>query len=368
MQENEILTVGLGARAYDIVIGENVLVEAGRFLKPILPGERVVIVTDSNVAPLYLETVTNSLNQEGVTCLPEIIVPAGEASKDFSVYQKICEKILSYGIDRKTTLIALGGGVVGDLTGFLAATLLRGLSFVQIPTSLLAQVDSSVGGKTGINTKYGKNLIGAFFQPLLVLSDIRTLKTLPVRELKAGYAEVVKYGLIDRPNFFNWLLQNGSALLEGNTSLMKYAVYQSCAAKARVVAQDEKEKGVRALLNLGHTFGHAFEAEAGYDGTLLHGEAVSIGMVLAFELSVQLGLATPDDCQKLCHHLKSVGLPIQPVFSCDIEQLYGHMMRDKKVERNTIRFILMKGIGKSFQSNGVAKDVVISLLKAHQSA
>ena len=275
----DTLSVDLAGRAYDIQIGEGLLARAGALSRAVLRQPRVVIVTDSHVAPLHLKTVEDSYRAAGIDAA-SVIVPAGEGSKRFDRLQALLDDLLDARIERRTTLVALGGGVIGDLTGFAAAIALRGLNFIQVPTTLLAQVDSSVGGKTGINTEQGKNLVGAFHQPRLVLCDTATLATLPPRELRAGYAEVVKYGLIDDPEFFAWCEANGSALLAGDAELQAEAVRRACLAKARVVEGDEREEkaeGGRALLNLGHTFAHALEAEAGYDGrTLLHGEAVGI--------------------------------------------------------------------------------------------
>lgn len=348
--------VNLGHRSYDIIIGQNILKDSGTLLKDTIPSDRVIIITDAIVAPLYLEPLTQSLKRADIKATP-FIIPAGEASKSFAQYEQLAEDILKLKITRKDTLIALGGGVIGDLTGFLASTLLRGIPFVQIPTTLLAQVDSSVGGKTGINTKYGKNLVGAFYQPLKVLIDVDVLTTLPKRELLAGYAEVVKYGLIDQPEFFGWLQENGTKIISGDQTAQIHAIATSCRAKATVVAEDEKEQGRRALLNLGHTFGHALEAECGYDGRLLHGEAVATGMVLAFQLSVKMGLCPADTVEPITDHLKAVGLAtnIKAVSrATDVtftaQQLTDHMGRDKKNEGQDIVFILAEGIGQAVKA------------------
>jgi len=308
------LRLDLGARSYDILVGPALIQKAAEALLPLLPQKRVIIISDETVAALHLPSLEASLQAADIA-YHSMTVPAGEATKDFKYFQSLCEDILALGIDRKTMLIALGGGVIGDLVGFVASSLLRGLDFIQMPTTLLAQVDSSVGGKTGINSAHGKNLIGAFHQPKLVLADSASLATLPARDLRAGYAEVVKYGLIDDPDFFTWLEEHGSAVLSGEADAQRSAVTRSCANKARIVAADEKEAGQRALLNLGHTFGHAFEAECGYDGRLLHGEAVAIGMAMAMDFSVSEGLCPQDDALRAKNHMYSMVLqPIQPIW------------------------------------------------------
>jgi 3-dehydroquinate synthase len=283
------LRVGLGERAYDIVIGPDLIANAAQHLGDLVAGRQIVIVTDSNVATHHLHALEASLKPVSRRC-DNIIVAAGEASKSMAVLAKLLDDILELGVDRGVMLVALGGGVIGDLVGFAAASLLRGVDFIQVPTSLLAQVDSSVGGKTGVNAASGKNLIGAFYQPKAVLADSTALASLPERELRAGYAEIVKYGLLGDVAFFNWLEKNGAAVLARQPIELAHAITTSCAAKARIVEADEREKDTRALLNLGHTFAHAFEAEAHYDGRLLHGEAVAAGMGLAFDLSARLGL------------------------------------------------------------------------------
>ncbi|MBT4701835.1 MAG: 3-dehydroquinate synthase, partial [Rhodospirillaceae bacterium] len=283
------LNVDLADRSYDIFIGEDLLDRAGDFMAPLLSLKNAVIITDSNVGPLYLTRLQASLDAVGISH-SAIVLPAGEATKSFAHLEQLTSQLLSTPVERKTMLIALGGGVIGDITGFAAAITLRGMDFVQIPTTLLSQVDSSVGGKTGINTPQGKNLVGAFHQPRLVLADISTLTSLPRREFLAGYAEVAKYGLLGNFEFFSWLEENGGKVCDGDPDSIRHAVLTSCQDKARVVAEDEREFGRRALLNLGHTFGHSLEAQIGYGGELLHGEAVAIGMDMAFELSVRMGL------------------------------------------------------------------------------
>lgn len=348
------LDVGLGDRTYPILIGRGLLDCAGQAIRSLTNGnrwQRAEIITDSHVGPLYAERIVNSLHDYGIVAGEPIIVTAGEASKNAAQWLAISEELLRRKIDRHVLIIALGGGVIGDLAGFVAASTLRGLDFIQIPTTLLAQVDSSVGGKTGINSQHGKNLIGAFHQPKLVLADIDTLTSLPIREIRAGYAEIVKYGLIDDAPFFDWLCTHGAALIEGDRHALRYAISQSCAHKAAIVARDEKETGDRALLNLGHSFGHALEAEAAYDGRLLHGEAVAMGMVMAHDLSVQSGLCPADDLARIKAHLAEAGLPVSldPQWATgDVERYLHHMMGDKKNQHGTLTLILSKGIGKSF--------------------
>jgi 3-dehydroquinate synthase len=363
------VTVDLGSRSYDILIGTGLLAQAGPLMLPLLKQKRVFIVTDSNVAPNYLKPLQASLEKAGIVSA-HVIVPAGEASKDFNHLAIVLDAMLAAKCERKTMVIALGGGVIGDLAGFAASILLRGVEFIQIPTTLLSQVDSSVGGKTGINTKAGKNLVGTFHQPRLVLADTDTLSTLPRRELLAGYAEVAKYGLLGDEPFFGWLEANVASVLslksEHHSNLV-HAIAESCRAKARIVGQDEKETGVRALLNLGHTFGHAFEAEMGYGDGLLHGEAVAMGMVLAFELSARLGLCPAADAQRARAHLAGAGLSIQPPKRgprglITAEALIAHMTVDKKVQDGAITFILARGIGCAFTTTKVPTSILRDVL------
>jgi len=356
MGDDSRLRVELGPRSYDILIGPGLIAEAGRHLHPLLAEPRVFIVTDERVGRHYLPLLQASLEAAGIAS-KAIILPPGEQTKDFSHLAELSGRLLAERIERKSLLIALGGGVIGDLTGFAASVLLRGIDFVQIPTTLLAQVDSSVGGKTGINTPQGKNLVGRFHQPRLVLADLDALTTLPRRELLAGYAEVVKYGLIGDLPFFDWLEGHGAALLDGDLAARRHAVAVSCAAKARVVGADEREQAGRALLNLGHTFGHALEAECGYGEELLHGEAVAIGMVMAFDLSARLGLCPMADAARVGRHLASVGLPtgVEAIAgrSFTASRLIDHMGRDKKVEGGRIAFVLARGIGQAFLAKGI---------------
>ena len=344
------LHVDLGDRGYHILVGDGLIERAGMMIRPCIRQPRSVIVTDRHLEESgHLAQLIESLNAAGIA-QDSFVLPAGEHTKNLAQFAELANDILALGIERGTSIIALGGGVIGDLAGFVAATLLRGLDVVQIPTTLLAQVDSSVGGKTGINSPHGKNLIGSFHQPRLVLADISVLDTLPPRELRAGYAEIVKYGLIDRPDFFDWLETNSAALLAGDAEARRHAVIESCRAKADIVAEDERECGKRALLNLGHTFGHALESLTGYGAELLHGEAVAIGMTLAFKISAARGHCPEDDARRVMHHLTSVDLPTNArVLQTEItaEAMLSAMSRDKKVEAGVPRFILVDGIGKA---------------------
>lgn len=348
------LRVDLGERSYDILIGAGLLDAAGLHLAPLLPQPRVVIVTDTNVAPLYLVRLEAALAAADIAATA-VVLPAGEATKNFVHLETLCEQLLALKVERRTTLLALGGGVIGDLTGFAAGITLRGLDFVQLPTTLLAQVDSSVGGKTGINSPHGKNLVGLFHQPRLVLADPGTLSTLSVREMRAGYAEVVKYGLLGDAAFFAWLEANGDAVIAGDPTAVGHAVRVSCAAKAAIVAADEREGGVRALLNLGHTFGHALEAETGFGDSLLHGEAVALGMVLAFALSRRLGHCAAADAERVARHLAAMGLrtDLRWLDGATPERLIAHMQGDKKVRDGRLTFVLARRIGEAFLDRNV---------------
>ncbi|TPG14624.1 3-dehydroquinate synthase [Sphingomonas oligophenolica] len=344
------MIVELGARAYPILIEPGLLARAGDAIAPLARGRRVAIVCDENVAA-HLTTLRASLDAAGVAS-EVLVLPPGEATKSWSQLQAVCDFLLDLGIERTDHVIALGGGVIGDLVGFGAAILKRGCRFIQIPTTLLAQVDSSVGGKTAINTRAGKNLIGAFHQPVLVLIDPTVLDTLPARELRAGYAEVVKYGLIDDPEFFVWCEANGAALLAGELAARTVAIGHAVAAKARIVAADEHETtGQRALLNLGHTFGHALEAEAHYSGRLIHGEAVAAGCALAFAYSARVGLCTQADADRVAAHWRATGLPDSLAASgiaASGARLVDHMRHDKKMAAGTLPFLLARGIGRTF--------------------
>lgn len=341
--------VALGRRSYSIYIGKGMVKEAGKRIAG-LGKNHVFVLTDENVAPFYLSLLEESLKSASLR-YGRILLPPGEQTKSFSQLEEVVRQLLAQGIERDSLLIALGGGVIGDLTGFAASILLRGIDFVQIPTSLLAQVDSSVGGKTGIDLPEGKNLVGSFHQPRLVLIDLDTFGTLPKRERLAGYAEIVKYGLIDDPAFFHWLEENGMRVLDGETQALSQAIAHSCRNKARIVASDEKESGPRALLNLGHTFAHAMEAEMGFNSQLIHGEAVALGLHLAFRWSVETGLCPHADLERLVRHFKEVGLPLWPQdvkLALPVQAWIGHMKKDKKVKNGEIRFVLTRGIGKAF--------------------
>lgn len=358
----------LGARAYDIHIGENLLREVGKIAGVRLEGHPAFIITDENVAETHAAALHKALQGSGTTTVHMLTLPAGERTKSFAQYERVLGWLLDNGVDRGSTLFAVGGGVIGDLGGFAAATVMRGIAFVQVPTTLLAQVDSAVGGKTGLNMPQGKNLVGAFYQPDAVICDLNTLRTLPRREILAGYAEILKYALINDAAFFEWLESGGAgALIEHEPEAVIKAVEMSCRKKADIVAADERESGARALLNLGHTFGHALEVVAGYDGRLLHGEAVAIGMVLAFRLSVRMGLCTQDDATRLEAHLAKVGLPTEismifPPLPGDSDAILAAMRRDKKADSGRIAFILARGIGEAFIERGVDMDDVRAVI------
>jgi shikimate kinase/3-dehydroquinate synthase len=357
-----IVKVELGARSYGILIGPGLIAETGTHLRRLAPRASCAIVTDANVGELHLAKLENALDAAGIRHSKVIVAP-GEASKSYAVYAGVCDALIASKLERGDLVLALGGGVVGDLAGFAAATIRRGVRFVQLPTSLLAQVDSSVGGKTGINSEHGKNLIGAFHQPSLVLADTQTLESLPPREFRAGYAEVVKYGLIADAAFFRWLETNWRGLFAGGADRV-HAIATSCKAKAAIVARDEHERGERALLNLGHTFGHALERINRYDGSrLVHGEGVSIGMACAFRLSVQLGLCSKEDQLRVETHLKEVGLPVRIAgiagLAVDADQLIEAMYQDKKVDQGALTFILARGIGDCF----VAKNIDVGEIR-----
>ena len=354
-----IVDVALGDRGYPIHIAAGLLANAAPLLGPLAPRGRLALVTDRNVAALHLPAFAAGLAAAGLA-IDEIVLPPGEASKSWADLEHVTERLLSLGVERGDAVVALGGGVVGDLTGFAAAILRRGCRFIQVPTTLLAQVDSSVGGKTAINAGAGKNLVGAFHQPALVLIDPQVLQTLPLRDLRAGYAEVVKYGLIGDADFFDWCEANAAALLAGDSAAQAHAIAVSCRAKAAVVAADEREtEDVRALLNLGHTFGHAFEAEAGFSDTLLHGEGVALGMALAFDLSAARGLCPAADAARVRAHLVACGFTLSPRtlgLAAPAATLLHHMRQDKKMQAGALPFILVRGIGKAF----VARDVPLS--------
>lgn len=370
MSETQIVQVPLGERSYDIVIGSSALKDAGEEIARRLPGIRCAVVTDENVARCHLDTLTASLKAAGIDAHPLVLRP-GEKTKDFDNLTRVVDHVLSTRLERGDAVLALGGGVIGDLAGFTAGIVRRGMRFIQVPTSLLAQVDSSVGGKTGINTRHGKNLVGVFHQPDLVLADTTVLDTLSEREFRAGYAEVAKYGLIDKPEFFGWLERNWRQVFSGGPERSQ-AIAVSCRAKAAVVAADEREGSVRALLNLGHTFGHALEAATDFDSRrLVHGEGVAIGMVLAHRFSARLNLASPDDADRVARHLEDVGLPTKlsdiegGLPSTDI--LLDHIAQDKKVKRGKLTFILTRGIGQSFIADDVPGEEVHRFLEESRS-
>ena len=360
------IRVDIAARPYDVVIEAGLLARAGERLARLVGGRRLAIVTDRNAA-VHLPTLAASLDRAGLAH-EAIVLPPGEATKSWAELERLCDRLLGLGVERGDHVVALGGGVVGDLVGFAAAVLKRGCGFVQVPTTLLAQVDSSVGGKTGINARAGKNLVGAFHQPALVLIDPAVLDTLPPRELAAGYAEVVKYGLIDDPAFFAWCEANGRALLAGDRDRRTHAIAHSVAAKARIVAADEFEtNGTRALLNLGHTFGHALEAEVGFDGSLLHGEAVAAGCALAFRYSARLGLCGQDDAARVSDQFRAVGLPdglAAARIAANGAALTRHMRHDKKMAAGTLPFLLARGIGATFLDRTVDLADVAAFLDA----
>jgi 3-dehydroquinate synthase len=361
----ETVHVSLGDRSYDIAIGAGLLADTGRRLKPHLRRPVTAIVTDANLERLHLKELQKSLNNAGVASTP-IVLPPGEPTKSYQSLATLCDRLLAAGIERRDTIVALGGGVIGDLAGFAAAILRRGIDFIQIPTTLLAQVDSSIGGKTGINSPLGKNLIGAFHQPKAVLADIALLDTLPPRELRAGYAEVVKYGLLGDAPFFTWLETAAPDIFAGDRAARIRAIRVCCEAKARIVAEDESETGIRALLNLGHTFAHALEAATGYGERLLHGEAVAIGMAMAFRFSEMLEFCPPRTSGRVEEHLKVVGLPSS---LADIQgdlpaasELLAIMRRDKKAQAGKLTFILVRAIGEAFIARDIADDRALAFL------
>jgi 3-dehydroquinate synthase len=356
-----IVDVALGDRSYPIHIRPGLLGDAAAVLAPLARGQRLVVVTDETVATHHLATLAAGL--PGIRLEP-IVLPPGEATKDWAHLQLVVERMLELGVERSDAVVALGGGVIGDLVGFACSMLKRGCRFVQVPTTLLSQVDSSVGGKTAINAAAGKNLVGAFYQPVAVLIDPAVLATLPRRELMAGYAEVVKYGLINDAGFFAWCEGHGAAVLAGDSDAQIHAIAHSCRAKAAVVAADERETDdVRALLNLGHTFGHAFEAETGFSSRLLHGEAVALGMALAHRLSARLGLCPEGDAARVTAHLAGLGFVTEARdlgLHCSAARLIDHMKHDKKMSAGRLAFILTRGIGRSF----VSRDVELAEVEA----
>ncbi|GLS99707.1 3-dehydroquinate synthase [Sphingobium jiangsuense] len=365
------VSVALGARSYDIVIEDGLLDRAGERLARYARGGRLVVVTDEHVAAAQLPRLLAALTGAGVAA-EVITLPAGEGTKSWDGLSSLMDRLLALEVERNDHVIALGGGVIGDLVGFAAAILKRGCQFVQVPTTLLAQVDSSVGGKTAINTAAGKNLVGAFHQPSLVLIDPTSLDTLPAREVRAGYAEVVKYGLIDDAAFFDWCEKDGTKLLAGDPQARAHAIEKSVGAKAAIVADDEEERsGRRALLNLGHTFGHALEAETGYSDRLLHGEAVAAGMALAFRFSAAQGLCPAEDARRVTAHLRAAGLPAglsDAGVDADGATLVAHMMHDKKMDGGKLPFLLARGIGQTYLDKQVDLKAVEAFLDGERVA
>lgn len=370
MNAIQTVRVPLEDRAYDILIGTGLIENAGKEIAARHPGIRCAVITDENVAARHLPALLDSLKAAGIDASALVLTP-GEKTKSFDELMKVCDHVLISRLERGDAVLALGGGVIGDLSGFAAGIVRRGMRFLQMPTSLLAQVDSSVGGKTGINTAHGKNLIGVFHQPDLVLADTGALDTLPPREFRAGYAEVAKYGLIDQPDFFAWLETNWRGIFAGGPERTE-AIAISCRAKAEVVAADEREGGARALLNLGHTFGHALEAATDYDSRrLVHGEGVAIGMAMAHRFSARMNLSSPDDANRVERHLREVGLPTR---LSDIEgalpptqTLIAHIGQDKKVKRGALTFILTRGIGQSFIADDVPSSEVTLFLEEERT-
>ena len=361
------VTVGLGARAYEVAIGPGLIDRAGERLAPFLPRKRTVVVTDQTVADHHGERLAAALEAGGIA-VDMVVVPPGEETKSFDGLASLLDRLLTLGLDRGDVVTAFGGGVVGDLAGFAAAIYKRGIDFVQIPTTLLAQVDSSVGGKTAIDTPRGKNLIGAFHQPRLVLADLDALASLPARERRAGYAEVIKYGLLGDFAFFEWLEAHGAEVLALERAPLAVAVARSVEMKAEIVAEDEREAGRRALLNLGHTFAHALEAETGYGAALLHGEAVAAGCAMAFRFSAALGLCSGQDAGRAEAGIAAAGLPVRmdqvSGFPFAADRLVAHMGQDKKAEAGGLTFILAKGIGEAFVAKGVDRTALQSFLLA----
>ncbi len=356
------VNIALGERAYDIVIGRGVLALLGRRAAALKPGAKAAIVTDDVVARLHLEAAAAALTAAGVEA-SRVIVGAGEGAKSFSGFESVCEALIAAKVERGDLVVALGGGVVGDLAGFAASAVRRGIDYIQVPTTLLAQVDSSVGGKTAINSRHGKNLVGTFYQPVLVMADTALLDTLPPRQFRAGYAEVVKYGLLGDAGFFAWLEANLTEVLAGGPA-REHAIATSCRMKAQIVARDERETGDRALLNLGHTFGHALEAAAGFSDRLLHGEAVALGSALALEFSARLGVLAVDKVTRVARHLAAAGLPVKLADVAggvpDADRLMDLMAQDKKVKRGKLTFILLRDIGAAY----ITADVEPTQLRA----
>ncbi len=361
------VSVALEGRTYEVVIGEGLIADAARFIAPVLRAPRAVILADAAVYPLYGKALEASLKTHGIAT-HVVLIPSGEASKSFTELERICTELLDATLDRTTTLIALGGGVTGDLVGFAASIVLRGVPFIQVPTTLLAQVDSSVGGKTAINHPRGKNLIGSFYQPSLVLADSGVLSSLPARHLRAGYAEIIKYGLIMNVDFYRWCLRHGEEMLAGNQGYLQRAIQASCQMKAQIVAADERESNLRAILNFGHTFGHAIEAQSGYSELCYHGEAVALGMLMACALSEHLGMLDASVRHELAAHFKALGLPAKRSdTSCELpaEALIAHMQSDKKADAGGINFVVLNGVGRAVIKKAVATEAIARAIEEY---
>lgn len=367
MTTNSSVAVELGARSYPVHIGAGLLAEVADCVPVSLKGKRLFILTDANARP-YADIVKAGVEKAGAESAFILAVPPGEGSKSMHWYETVLGWMLDHGVTRQSILFAVGGGVIGDLGGFAAATVLRGIDFVQVPTTLLAMVDSAVGGKTAIDMPQGKNVVGAFHQPLGVVADTDVLRSLPVRQMRAGYAEAVKHGVMGDAAFFAWLEQNGRDVLALRPEALAAFVAQNCRIKAAIVGEDEKESGRRALLNLGHTFGHALEVSCGYSEELLHGEAVAAGMMMALDLSMRLGYASQDDCRRVEAHLRDVGLPtgaghLKNILTHDAAGLVQLMYADKKAEAGRLNFVLVKKIGESFVARGVAEQEALAVVQ-----
>lgn len=360
------VNIPISDRSYEIIVGDHILEDVGSHLVNLLDRKRAFIITDKKISELHLPNFKDNLLSSGID-VTVIEIPEGEKSKSFECLESVHSQLLDNKIERTDTICAFGGGVVGDLAGFVASTILRGIKIIQIPTTLLAQVDAAIGGKNGINTKQGKNLIGTIYQPKKVISDISLLTTLPKRDFLAGYAEILKYGILGNSEFYNWLEYNGKKVISGDKNAIGHAVLNSVINKAKIISDDERELGRRAILNLGHTFAHALEAELGYDGRLLHGEAVSIGMVIAMDLSVKIGTCPKEDAVRVYDHLKSIGLPVTLPTGHDwnIQTLLNHMRQDKKVKNGEINFVISNGIGNSSLTNNINEKELIEVLEKH---
>ncbi len=362
--DKEIVRVDLANRSYDIVVGSGIIAELGDYIKKINNYSKLIVIADQNVAKLHLDYLNNQIKNLPVE-VKNIVVDAGEKAKSFTNLENVVEQILEIGVDRHSLIVAFGGGVVGDLSGFVASILLRGIDFIQVPTTLLAAVDSSVGGKTAINSKFGKNLIGSFYQPKLVFCDLDFLKTLPNRDYVSGYGEVVKYGFIKDKNFFSYLDNNLEKIKNRDPEILQKIIVKSCQIKAEIVSLDEKENNLRAILNFGHTFGHIFETETGYSDKLFHGEAVAIGMVLAVKMSIELGMLPAKNLALVINHLKQIGLPTSPKdiqTSWNIKHLTTHLYKDKKVENKNLTFVLLEEIGKSVIRKNVSEQDFLKIV------